>query len=130
MARNSNTMLNKNGESHSKFPLAIYFPYGIVNFHVTLSIHFTFSLLPSHHVHRSVPYVCFSIPALKINSSVPYFIFHIFAVWLKEVKQGLCVKAEGWGGEGDGREVTWVYLWLILVDVWQKTTKFCKAITL
>ena len=25
------------------------------------------------------------------------------------------------------REGTWVYLWLILVDVWQKTTKFCKA---
>ena len=25
-----------------------------------------------------------------------------------------------------GREGTWVYLWLIL-DVWQKTTKFCKA---
>ena len=26
-----------------------------------------------------------------------------------------------------GREETWVYLWLILVDVWQKTTKFYKA---
>jgi len=73
MARTSNTMLNKNCESHSKFPLAIYFPYGIVNFHVTLSIHFTFSLLPSHHVHRSVLYICFSIAALKINSSVPSF---------------------------------------------------------
>ena len=29
-----------------------------------------------------------------------------------------------------GREGTRVYLWLILVDVWQKTTKFCKAIIL
>ena len=29
-----------------------------------------------------------------------------------------------------GKEATWVYLWLILVDVWQKTTKFCKAIIL
>ena len=29
-----------------------------------------------------------------------------------------------------GREGTWVYLWLILVDVGQKTTKFCKAIIL
>ena len=41
--------------------------------------------------------------------------------------------AEGWGGEEDGRKIqregTWVYLWLILADVWQKTTKFCKAIT-
>ena len=29
-----------------------------------------------------------------------------------------------------GREETWVYLWLILVDLWQKTTKFGKAIIL
>ena len=28
------------------------------------------------------------------------------------------------------REETWVYLWLILVDVWQKATKFCKTIIL
>ena len=28
-----------------------------------------------------------------------------FAVWLRELKQGLCVKWEGWDGEGDGREV-------------------------
>ena len=37
----------------------------------------------------------------------------------------------GWGGEVGrrfGREGTCVYLWLILVDVWQKTTKYCKAI--
>ena len=41
-------------ESHSQFPLAIHFTYGIVNFYVTLSIHLPFSLLSSHHVHRSV----------------------------------------------------------------------------
>ena len=40
---------------------------------------------------------------------------------------------EGWGGEGDGREVQeggdiYIYLWLIHVDVWQKPTKFCKLI--
>ena len=28
------------------------------------------------------------------------------------------------------REGTYVYLWLIHVDVWQKITKFCKAIIL
>ena len=28
------------------------------------------------------------------------------------------------------RERTYVYLWLIHVDVWQKTSKFCKAIIL
>ena len=28
-----------------------------------------------------------------------------FAVWLREHKQELCDNLEGWGGEGDGREV-------------------------
>ena len=38
----------------------------------------------------------------------------------------------GMGREMGGRlwrEGTHVYLWLIHVDVWQKQTKFCKAIT-
>ena len=28
-----------------------------------------------------------------------------FAVWLREIKQGLYDYLEGWNGEGDGREV-------------------------
>ena len=28
-----------------------------------------------------------------------------FAVWLRKLKQGFCVKLEGWNGLGDGREV-------------------------
>ena len=28
-----------------------------------------------------------------------------FAVWLRELKKGLCINLEGWFGEGDGREV-------------------------
>ena len=28
-----------------------------------------------------------------------------FAVWLRKLKQVLCIKLEGWDGEGDGREV-------------------------
>ena len=28
-----------------------------------------------------------------------------FAVWLRKLKQGLCIILEGWDGEGDGREV-------------------------
>ena len=28
-----------------------------------------------------------------------------FAVWLRELKQGLCGNLERWDGEGDGREV-------------------------
>ena len=28
-----------------------------------------------------------------------------FAVWLRELNQGLCINLEGWDGEGGGREV-------------------------
>ena len=28
-----------------------------------------------------------------------------FAVWLRQLKQGVRIKLEGWDGEGDGREV-------------------------
>ena len=56
-----------------------------------------------------------------------------FAVWLRELKQGLCINLEQWDREGVGerfkREGAYVYLWLIYVDIWQKTIKFCKAIT-
>ena len=27
-----------------------------------------------------------------------------FAVWLRKLKQGLCINLEGWGGEEDGSE--------------------------
>ena len=27
-----------------------------------------------------------------------------FAVWLRKLKQGLCINLEGWDGEGNGRE--------------------------
>ena len=39
---------------------------------------------------------------------------------------------EGWDEEGDGREFQeWGdVLWLVHIEVWQKTTKFCKAIIL
>ena len=44
-----------------------------------------------------------------------------FAVWLRKLKQGFCINLEGWGGEGDGRDVqregTEVYLWLIHVEI-------------
>ena len=35
----------------------------------------------------------------KINSQQK------FAVWLRKLKQGLCIKLEGWDGERDGKEV-------------------------
>ena len=28
-----------------------------------------------------------------------------FAVWLRKLKQGLCINLVGWDGAGDGREV-------------------------
>ena len=44
-----------------------------------------------------------------------------FAVWLRELKQGLCDRLKGGLGremEGKiGREGTWVYLWVILIYV-------------
>ena len=37
----------------------------------------------------------------------------------------------GWEvGGGYKREGTYVYLWLIHVDAWQKPTQYCKAIVL
>jgi len=39
-----------------------------------------------------------------------------------------------WGGRWEGGRFKWegiyVYLWLIHVEVWQKTAKLCKAIIL
>ena len=44
-----------------------------------------------------------------------------FIVWLRKLKQGLCINLEEWDGEGDGREFQregiYVYLWLIHVEV-------------
>ena len=44
-----------------------------------------------------------------------------FAVWLRKLKQGLCINLEGWDGRKMGgrfkREGMFVYLWLIHVEV-------------
>ena len=44
-----------------------------------------------------------------------------FAVWLRKLKQGLCVNLEGWGRERNvgrfRREEIYVYLWLMHVVV-------------
>ena len=39
------------------------------------------------------------ITMCKINSQ------REFAVWLRKLKQGLCINLEGWDGVGDEREV-------------------------
>ena len=45
-----------------------------------------------------------------------------------------CDNLEGWDGVGDGKLVqedgTYVYLWLICIDVRQKPTQDCRAIGL
>ena len=57
-----------------------------------------------------------------------------FALWLRKLKQGLCINLEEWDGAGDGREVQkdriYVYLCLNHVEVLQKTAEFCKVIIL
>ena len=40
--------------------------------------------------------------------------------------QVFCDNREGRDGEEGGREGTYVYLWLIHVDVWQKPTQYCN----
>ena len=55
-----------------------------------------------------------------------------FAVWLRELKPGLCDNLEEWDrvGERFEREETYMYLRLIHADVWQKPAQYCKAIIL
>ena len=55
-----------------------------------------------------------------------------FTVCLRKLKQGLCINLEGWDAEGDVKvqEGIYVHLWLIHLEVWQKTEEFCKAIIL
>ena len=56
-----------------------------------------------------------------------------FAVWLRKLKQKLCINLEGWDGEGDGREVQKGGDVCIPManssEAWQKT-KLCEAIIL
>ena len=54
-----------------------------------------------------------------------------FAVCLTKLKQGLCINLKGWDGEGDRKEIQkGDDSWVIHAEVWEKTTKFCKAIIL
>ena len=48
----------------------------------------------------------------------------------QETQQGLCINLEGWDMEGDGREVRKGGDICIPMADSQKTTKFCKTISL
>ena len=52
-----------------------------------------------------------------------------FAEWLRELKQGLSNHLQGGEREEDGREGTYVYLWLIHAGVWQKITTSVKQLS-
>ena len=44
-----------------------------------------------------------------------------FAVWLRKVKQGLCINLEWWDGEGDGREVQkGGNIYIPMADSWRR----------
>ena len=53
-----------------------------------------------------------------------------FAVWLRKLKQQLCINLEGWYGEGDEREVQKGGDICIILRFDKKTAKFFKAIML
>ena len=48
---------------------------------------------------RCMERVTWKLTICKINSQWE------FAVWLRKLKQGLCIHLERWDGAGDGREV-------------------------
>ena len=52
-----------------------------------------------------------------------------FAVWLRKLKQGLCINLQRWDGAGDGREVQKGGDICISMAV-RFDRKFCKAIIL
>ena len=45
----------------------------------------------------------------------------VLAVWLRKLKQGLCINLEGWDGREMGRrlkrEEIYAYLWLIHIEI-------------
>ena len=93
----NNTIYGK----YSKFPLAIFFTYSNVNFHVTLSIHLTLS----------------SICCMAQETQTEALYQSRGLRW-----------GERWEGGSKGRGYMCIYGWFIL-KVWQKTT-ICKAIIL
>ena len=66
---------------------------------------------PGLPVHHQLP----DITVCKIDSQ------HEFVVWLRKLKQGLCINLEGWDGREMGgrfkRRGIYVYPWLIHVEV-------------
>ena len=65
----------------SCFPLAIYFTFGSVYVHATLSLHPSFPF-PLPVSSKSTLYVCVFIPVLPLGSSEPFFFFFRFHIYV------------------------------------------------
>ena len=69
-----------------------------------------------------------------VSIFMEFFVFFScgFKLYRVSLKQGLCINLEGGVGremrERFRREGIYLYLWLNHVEVWWKTTKFCKVI--
>ena len=136
-------MLSK---KHQVNDLAMGFKRSILEskiFHFKASCPSTFCSFPFHHKSLILLWDLFFLfillGKLYVEAAAYITICKIdsqgeFAVWLRKLKPGLCINLGG----GTEREVGWrfkregiyVYLWLIHVEVQQKTVKFCKAIIL
>ena len=80
-------------------------------------------------IEKAVRQVCILSPCL-FNFYAEYIMKN---AGLDESHTGIKIAGSGMGLEVGGRfktEGTYVYLWLIHVDIWEKPTQYCKAITL
>ena len=52
------------------------------------------------------------------NLTLPYITYiSQWEFYIRELKQGLCINQKGWDEDGEGKEGTYVHLWLIHVHV-------------
>ena len=69
-----------------------------------------------------------------MNTGVHVVFFWNLLYDAENPKLVICDKLEGWNQEEVGgwfrKEGSYVYLWLIQVDVWQKPSQYCKVIIL
>ena len=75
-----------------------------------------------------------SMSQILLGAYLKLLIVGNLLLWLRELKLGLCNNLEEWkrvaGGRKVKRERTYVHLWQIYADVWQKSNQYCKVIIL
>ena len=70
-----------------------------------LPVHHQLPEFTQTHVHQVSDAIQPSHPLSSPSPPVPRESQQELAVWLRKLKQGLWINLEGWGGEGNGREV-------------------------